>query len=70
MLSQVVRLGFAHRRKKMIKQLASIFGREHVAHAYEEAGLSEDIRAERVTLAQFRILASVFLRNSVPDAEI
>ena len=59
-LSQVARLAFSQRRKKMIKQLASVFGRGHVEAAYREIGLSEDIRAERVTVEQFRKLTQLF----------
>ena len=59
-LSQVARLAFSQRRKKMIKQLASVFGRGHVEAAYREIGLSEDIRAERVTVEQFQKLTHFF----------
>lgn len=66
LFSQVVRLGFSQRRKKMIKQLAAVFGRDNVEAAYKAAGLSEDIRAERVTLEQFRTIAECFqkIKNS------
>ena len=60
LLSQVVRLAFSQRRKKMIKQLSAVFGRETVEAAYREIGLSEDIRAERVTAAQFGELTRFF----------
>ena len=59
-LSQVARLAFSQRRKKMIKQLASVFGRGHVEAAYREIGLPEDIRAERVTVEQFQKLTHFF----------
>ena len=50
----------------MIKQLAAVFGRDNVEAAYKAAGLSEDIRAERVTLEQFRTIAECFqkIKNS------
>ena len=44
----------------MIKQLASVFGRGNVEAAYREIGLPEDIRAERVTVEQFRKLTQFF----------
>ena len=63
LVSQVVRLGFSQRRKKMIKQLASVFGRETVEAAYAKVGLPEDIRAERVSVEQFQQLADFFRKG-------
>ena len=60
-LSQVVRLAFGQRRKKMIKQLTGLFGKEQIAEIYEEVGLKEDIRAERVTVDQFRQLTDILM---------
>ena len=60
-LSQVVRLAFGQRRKKMIKQLTGLFGKEKIAEIYETVGLKEDIRAERVTVAQFRHLTDLLM---------
>ena len=47
----------------MIKQLASVFGRENVEAAYAKVGLPEDIRAERVTVEQFQQLAEFFRKG-------
>ena len=60
-LSQVVRLAFGQRRKKMIKQLTGLFGKEKIAEIYETVGLKEDIRAERVTVPQFRHLTDLLM---------
>ena len=62
LLSQVTRLGFSQRRKKMIKQLASVFGRETVDRAYQALEIPEAIRAERVSVEKFKQLTEWFLR--------
>ena len=56
-LSQLARTAFAHRRKKMFKQTAAVFGAEPLTAAMEKAGVDPDIRAERVTPEQFLIMA-------------
>ena len=60
-LSQVVRLAFGQRRKKMIKQLSRLFGKDKINEIYEQVGLKEDIRAERVTVAQFQQLTDLLI---------
>ena len=60
-LSTVVRLAFGQRRKKMIKQLSSFAGREKIEEIYEKIGLKEDIRAERVTVDQFRQITDLLM---------
>lgn len=55
--STLVKSSFAHRRKKMLKQAAAVFGKEEVLNAMEKAGVDPDIRAEKVTLAQFLLMA-------------
>ena len=45
----------------MIKQLSGLFGKEKIAGVYEQVGLKEDIRAERVTVAQFRHLTDLLI---------
>lgn len=52
-LSRLARTAFAHRRKKMFRQTAAVFGEEPLKAAMEEAGVDPDIRAERVTPEQF-----------------
>lgn len=56
-LSRLVRTAFAHRRKKMFKQIAVIFGPEKISEAMKRANIDPDIRAERVTLEQFIAMA-------------
>ena len=46
----------------MIKQLSSFAGRETIEAIYEKIGLKEDIRAERVTVDQFRQITDCLLR--------
>lgn len=61
LLSQITRLGFSQRRKKMVKQLASVFGRENVDRAYLELEIPEAIRAERVSVEKFKQLTGFFM---------
>lgn len=63
LLSQVTRLGFFQRRKKMIKQLASVFGRETMDRAYRDLEIPEAIRAERVSVEKFQQLTEWLLRE-------
>lgn len=62
-LAKTAKLGFSHRRKKMFKQLASLFGTEKVREAYREAGIDLDIRAERVGVAEFLKLSEALARD-------
>jgi 16S rRNA (adenine1518-N6/adenine1519-N6)-dimethyltransferase len=56
----VVRGGFAHRRKALARslQVAGVAGRDDVRAALDELGLPADVRAERLTPAQFAALAA------------
>ncbi len=58
-LSRFVRLGFSQRRKKMIKQLAGVYGRGLMEKIYSAVGISPDVRAEHVTAAQFMKMAEL-----------
>ena len=58
-LSTLVKLSFAHRRKKMFKQAAAGFEAEKLAAAMDQLGIDRDIRAEKVTPEQFRKLAEL-----------
>lgn len=64
-LSRVVRLAFGQRRKKMIKQLSGAFGRELMDEIYAKVGLKEDIRAERVTVDQFRQITDLLMSHGL-----
>lgn len=58
-LTMLVKIAFAHRRKKMFKQIASVFGEEAVTHAMTSLGISLDIRAEKISPALFLKLAGL-----------
>lgn len=63
-LSRLARTSFAHRRKKMFKQAASVFGADMVAAAMADASVDPDIRAERVTPEQFIRMAEYIAGHS------
>jgi len=62
-LSRLARTSFAHRRKKMFKQAASVFGSDLIAAAMADASVDPDIRAERVTPEQFVRMAEYIAAN-------
>ena len=78
-LSRLARTSFAHRRKKMFKQAASVFGADLIAAAMADASVDPDIRAERVTPEQFIRMAEYIsahmqnpqeaVRNADPGAD-
>ncbi len=53
---RIVKLGFSQRRKMMLKLLKTNWSLEQLLSAYQAAGISEQARAEAVTLEQFVIL--------------
>jgi 16S rRNA (adenine1518-N6/adenine1519-N6)-dimethyltransferase len=54
---QLVRQGFAQRRKRLAKLLAGKWSKEAVATAFTELGIGDQVRAEELTPEQFRVLA-------------
>ncbi len=56
---RVVKAGFAHKRKVLIKNLENLLPRETLNAKWTEIGLSPTIRAENVTLDQWKTLASI-----------
>jgi 16S rRNA (adenine1518-N6/adenine1519-N6)-dimethyltransferase len=54
---RLVKRGFSQRRKMMMKLLKQEWDAEKLAAAFEETGLSLQIRAEKVSLGQFVALA-------------
>lgn len=58
-LTRLVRASFAHRRKKMLKQAASMFDMDQVRGAMVSLGIDPDIRAEKVTVKQFIRMAEM-----------
>jgi len=69
LLSQIARVGFSRRRKKMFKQLAAIFGDELTGKAYAGASVDLDIRAEKVTVKQFMRMAAI-MAEAGANAEV
>jgi len=53
---KVVKAGFASKRKFLANNLAAVFGKEAVLHAFETCDMSPKIRAEDVPLEKWRTL--------------
>jgi 16S rRNA (adenine1518-N6/adenine1519-N6)-dimethyltransferase len=66
-LFQMIRASFNQRRKTLVNGLNNSpelpFSKEQIAHALETMGLSENIRGEALSLAQFATLANELARN-------
>ncbi|MBO7147036.1 MAG: ribosomal RNA small subunit methyltransferase A [Lentisphaeria bacterium] len=56
-LSTLTKVSFAHRRKKMFKQAASVYGSENLLKAMTTLGIDPDIRAEKISPEMFLKLA-------------
>lgn len=56
----VVKTGFAHKRKVVIKNLEQLLPKEVLTQKWQEMGLSPTLRAENLTLDQWKQLASLF----------
>lgn len=58
---QLIKLGFGQRRKTMVNAVGNsgIHAKTAVGNALERLGLTRDIRAERLTLAQFAMLTDL-----------
>lgn len=56
---KLVKAAFMHRRKKMFKQIATLFPKEKVEAAMLKLNISPDIRAEKVSVAEFLKLAEL-----------
>lgn len=68
-LSRLARTSFAHRRKKMFKQAAAVFGADVIAAAMADASVDPDIRAERVTVDQFIRMAEFIAAHAQTPPE-
>lgn len=53
----ILRAGFAHKRKRLMKNLESIAPKNKVRSAFTTANLHEDIRPEDVALSMWKVLA-------------
>jgi len=54
----LIKAAFSHRRKKMASNLKEVFPEVPWESCLEEAGISSQIRAEALTLEQFKLLAN------------
>lgn len=52
----ILRAGFAHKRKKLLTNLSESFFKEKITSVFEEMGLSENTRAEEVSLRQWKAI--------------
>lgn len=59
---RLVKLGFSQRRKMMMKLLKTVWPAEKLAEAFEQVGISPQIRAEKVSLGQFVALYEILAR--------
>lgn len=50
----ILKAGFAHKRKFLAKNLESAFSREHITSAMIQCGLEHTVRAEELTLEQWK----------------
>ncbi len=53
---EVIRAGFAHKRKRLAKNLEEKFSKEMVAHAFNAAALDANVRAEDLSLDTWKVL--------------
>lgn len=60
---KVLHLAFASKRKMALSNLASTFGRDHVAAAFAAAGVSEKARAETIHLREWKLITMSLLRQ-------
>ncbi|MBR5980324.1 MAG: 16S rRNA (adenine(1518)-N(6)/adenine(1519)-N(6))-dimethyltransferase, partial [Oscillospiraceae bacterium] len=65
----VVRSAFGQRRKTAANSLSSLLGesRDLIREAFSNAGLPENIRAERMTLEDFAVLTDAIADLRVPE---
>jgi len=54
---EVLRAGFAHKRKLLAGNLGAVAGKEAVRSAFEKAGVPEKARAEDIALPKWRVLS-------------
>lgn len=59
---EVLRTGFGHKRKQLVKNLETLAERERVVEALASLSLSEKIRAEDLSLAEWKALAKALHR--------
>ena len=57
LISKVVKAAFSQRRKKMIKALATLFGREYCEKVFAELNINTNARAQELSIEQFQELS-------------
>ena len=55
-LSKTVKTAFSQRRKKMIKALSAVYGKEKCIEVFKTLSIDENIRAERLSPEEFLVL--------------
>ncbi len=65
-LSKTVRTAFSQRRKKMIKALSGVYGKEKCLEAFQQLAINENTRAEQLTPEEFLILNSTISELITP----
>lgn len=60
----IVKAGFAHKRKKLAKNLEIVAPATQIRAAFSESGVSPDARAETLTVGQWRSLASALVASA------
>ena len=63
LLRRLVKIAFGQRRKKMLTALSREFGRESCLSAFKQLKISEDIRAEQLSVNDFAKLADILDRK-------
>ena len=69
-LTRLVNASFAHRRKKMLKQAGAVFGLAQVENAMRTLGIDPDIRAEKVSGAQFLRMADLLGASGAENSSL
>lgn len=59
--SAIAGIAFAQRRKKSIRLIGDVYGADNVAEAFRRVGLSEEARADHITIGQYVQLAKELL---------
>lgn len=64
MFARIVKRGFSQRRKMMFKLLKSDWPVERLSAAFQETGITRDVRAEKVSVGQFAALSLALTGSS------
>ena len=55
---KIVKAGFANRRKMLIKNLSAVADKKKLVVIFQEIGISEKVRAQELSVEQWRMLVS------------